>query len=456
MDEPVTTQDAPPSRHSRAGARGSVVALVAGLAAGAALTAGPARAADEPPAESDVVTVTGAGFGHGVGMSQYGALGMARDGKSARSILTHYYPGTSVAGYPDDVDLRVNVVDRGTSVSLSTGALADGGGAMRLVTGGNLTIDLPAGSSAAVTIKGGSLKVTATRAGGEERTFTTGALTVRWSGARALAGPASVLKVTSRSADAASTSSKVRSYRWGVLRFTPVGRADSDGVTRTRIEGIAVLNLHREYLRGLAEVPSSWPAAALQAQVIAARNYALTDYRAGADDACGGCHLWDDTRSQVYRGWDTESVAERWVQAVRATQTSRTAGLVVLHRGSPVRAYYSSSSGGRTRSAESAWGRSVPYLVSVTDPWSVDESVNPKYARWQRTIPRATVAAVFDLPDVAEVKVTERDRSGAALTVSATSSEGTSTSLPGVAVRSRLRLPAPWLTSFEVTTDRSS
>jgi SpoIID/LytB domain protein len=348
------------------------------------------------------------------------------------------------------VDLRVNVVNRGASVRLSTEALADGGGAMRLVTGGGLTFDLPARSSAVVTIEGETLKVVATPANGPERTFTTSGLTVRWSGARALAGPASVLEVTSRGAGAASTSGKARSYRWGAVQFTPVGRADSAGVTRTRIEGVIVLNLHREYLRGLAEVPSSWPAAALQAQAIAARNYALTEYRSGTDDVCGGCHLWDDTRSQVYRGWGTESVAARWVQAVSATQTSRTTGLAVLYQGSPIRAYYSSSSGGRTRSAESAWGRPAPYLVSVTDPWSVEKSVNPNYARWQRTIPRARVAAVFGLPDVAEVKVTERDRSGAALTVSATSAEGRSARLPGATVRSRLRLPAPWLTSFEV------
>jgi SpoIID/LytB domain protein len=257
-----------------------------------------------------------------------------------------------------------------------------------------------------------------------------------------------VVKVTSRSANAASTSSKARGYRWGVLRFTPVGRTDSDQVVRTRIEGVATLNLHREYLRGLAEIPSSWPEAALQSQVVAARNYALTEYRGGASVVCGGCQLWDDTRSQVYRGWGTESVAPRWVKAVQATQTSKTAGLMVLYRDQPVRAYYSSSSGGR-RTPNPPGGR--PYLASVTDPWSIDPSVNPGYARWQRTIALTKVSAVFGLSEVASVKVTDKDRSGAALTVTATAEDGTTMSLPGVTVRSKLGLPAPRFTSFEVS-----
>jgi SpoIID/LytB domain protein len=281
------------------------------------------------------------------------------------------------------------------------------------------------------------------------RTLATSGLTVRWSGARTLGRSAGVLKVTSRSADARKTSSKARRYRWGALRFAPVPRVDADKVVRTRIEGVAVLNLHREYLRGLAEVPASWPAAALQAQVIAARNYALSEYRSGTSPLCGGCHLWDDTRSQVYRGWDAESVSARWVSAVRATQTSSTRGLVVLYGKTPARTYYSSSSGGRTRDAAQVFGSAVPYLRSVSDPWSVDPSVNPRYARWRRTVPNRTVAGVFGLPDVASVKVTAKDRSGAAVTVSATSSDGGSASLPAGTVRRRLGLPAAWFAASE-------
>jgi hypothetical protein len=132
-----------------------VVTVLAGLAMPVAvpefvhadtLNGGPLRESGSGSKGGAVVTVTGAGFGHGVGLSQYGALGMARKGASMRQILTHYYAGTSIASYPDDVDLRVNVVDRGTSVSLRTEALAHGGGAMQLITGGGQAIAVPAGA----------------------------------------------------------------------------------------------------------------------------------------------------------------------------------------------------------------------------------------------------------------------------------------------------------------------
>lgn len=425
----------------------------AGLAANGPVNAAASAVRADGPTDGEpsgeVVTVTGSGFGHGVGMSQYGARGMARGGAPVRKILTHYYTGTTVAPHADDVDLRVNVVDRGTSVSLRTRALASGGGGLQLVTGGGQVIRVARDGVVGVTPDGRSLRVRIEQPGATPRTFTTGALTVRWSGGRGLPGPASVLDVRSRSANADSSWSKSRSYRWGVLRLTTVGRTDSDKVVRTRIAAVAVVNLHREYLRGVAEMPSGWPAAALQAQAVVARNYAFTEYRAGTSAVCGGCHLWDDTRSQVYRGWAHESVAPRWLTAVAATQTSRTGGLMVLYRGVPVRAYYSSSSGGRTRDSEKVWGRAVPYLRSVADPWSTDPSVNPSFARWERTVDRAKAASAFGLPDVETIEVTERDRSGAALVVTATAADGSRRSLPGGTVRSRFGLPAPWFASFE-------
>src|SRR5580765_363184 len=73
-----------------------VVALV--------LPAATARAAGPP-----TFAITGSGFGHGVGMSQYGAFGMALDGNNVTQILQHYYTGTTVTAINDDVPLRVNL-----------------------------------------------------------------------------------------------------------------------------------------------------------------------------------------------------------------------------------------------------------------------------------------------------------------------------------------------------------
>ncbi|HEY6797944.1 MAG TPA: SpoIID/LytB domain-containing protein, partial [Kineosporiaceae bacterium] len=403
-----------------------------------------ARGSGEGPGSGvtdGLVTVTGSGFGHGVGMSQYGAYGMARAGASAPEILRHYFTGTTVEGYPDAVDARVNVVDRGTRVALSTVALAPGGGRFELLPSDGAPVQLAAGDVAVVTPQGDVLAVAVTRADGTASTFASGALGVRWSGARAMPGPASVLQVDSRGAV-----TKSRQYRWGSLSLASLRRGGE-----ARIEANALLDLHDEYLRGIAEVPSGWPDAALQAQVVAARNYALT--HVGHPLAgCGGCVLWDDTRSQVYRGWEHESEpgGRRWLAAVTATQTSRTRGLAVLYQGAPITAYYSSSTGGRTRDAASVWGSAVPYLRSVDDRWSRDAAINPRYAAWTRTVPVSRLLAAFGLPDLAALTVTSRDAGGAVVTLQATSSDGGVRTLPGSVLRGTFGLPAQWVTSLEL------
>src|SRR5664280_520229 len=330
---------------------------------------------------SGTVAVTGSGYGHGVGMSQYGADGMARAGATATQILQHYYTGVDVAPYRDAVDVRVNVVHSGTSVTLRSAAVGSGGGGLRLVPASGQPVSLAAGDAVVLTPSGGRIAVTVRRTSGATMAQTVTGLSVQWQGTRALAGPATTLDVTSTLSG--STSRKARSYRWGSLTVTPVG---------SFLEAVAVLDLHSEYLRGVAEVPSSWPAAALQAQVVAARNYALVAAQTPPRASCGGCQVWDDTRSQVYTGWAKESqtvgstrYGDRWVAAVAATQTSATTALSVLYGGRPVTTYYASSTGGRTRNAADVWGNPVPYLVSVADPWSLDPTINPSYARWTRT-----------------------------------------------------------------------
>jgi stage II sporulation protein D len=442
-------------RITRSIALPTAVMVLTGAAVLGPVVAGASTAFAAVPAvqgfTSGDVTLTGAGFGHGVGMSQYGAYGMALGGSTVQQILTHYYSGTTVVGHRDDVDLRVNIVDRGSKVTLSGAALAGGGGALELISAGGVTVDLPPGSTATVTPADGTLAVDAAVAGGAARTFSTSGLTVRWSGGRGMPGPASLLTVASRSANANSTWGKTRSYRWGSVQLSAVSRGDTDGTTKSRIEAVAVVNLHSEYLRGVAEMPSSWPDAALQAQVVAARNYALSAYQRGTLSNCGGCNLWDDTRSQVYQGWAKEAepgYGSRWVTAVKATQTSTTHGLTVLYQGWVVTAYFSSSSGGRTRDSASAWGTAVPYLVSVADPWSIDPAVNPGYSRWTRSVAVSRLLSMFGLSDITRLEVSKKDAAGAMVSVTATASDGTARTVTGSAFSSGLGLPAPWVNAF--------
>jgi|GEM_PF-2214427 len=395
------------------------------------------------------VTVTGAGFGHGVGLSQYGARGQAEAGRTATQILRHYYTGTTVAGYPDRLDLRVNVVHRGTLVRLDTTALAPGGGRLDLLPADAPAVAVPTGGSAAVTPVGSAVRVVV-RSGGDARTLTTPSVRVRWSGTRAMDGPATTLDVASATNSGGTAITKSRRYRWGSMEILPVA---------SRLEAVAVLDLHNEYLRGIAEMPSSWPLEALKSQVVAARNYALAAYASGTHASCGGCHLWDDTRSQVYSGWSKEwtgrisaGTGARWVAAVKATQVSPTTGLTVLYRDRPITAYYSSSSGGRTRDVAEVWGGRVPYLHGVPDPWSVDPDNNPSFASWRRSVPVSRVLSAFGLPDLVSLRVSARDDSGAATTVVARSSSGRAKALSGARLRARLGLPSDWFHDFTLPT----
>jgi stage II sporulation protein D len=207
--------------------RGSVAALFAGALATLAFCAVPAGAS--------TLVIEGAGDGHGVGMSQDGALGYARHGASYRTILAHYYTGTTLGQAPANTVVRVLV------------------------------------------------------------------------GAK-----------------------------------------------------VEKLPLER-YVRGVvsAEMPSSWPLAALEAQAIASRSYALTAHAGGSR-----FDVYSDTRSQVYAGVAAETAQTN--SAIAAT-----AGQIVLDGGRPAATYFFASSGGMTENIENSFlgSQPEPWLRGVADPY---------------------------------------------------------------------------------------
>jgi SpoIID/LytB domain protein len=142
--------------------------------------------------------------------------------------------------------------------------------------------------------------------------------------------------------------------------------------------------------------------------------------------ACS-CHVDDGGGpyfDQTFTGWGKASAAmgERWVAAVNATMASDIAGQAILHRGQPIRAFYHSSSGGATQSVQDVWGGTLPYVVSVPDPWmKVPENPN---ASWRVVVPQAQMASAFGVPAVSSVDVVERNPSGAVKAVHATTPEG--------------------------------
>ncbi len=213
--------------------------------------AGPAPDAVAAGAPSTLV-IEGAGEGHGVGMSQDGALGYAEHGFTYTQILAHYYTGTTIAEAPPKTVVKVLI---GTKV-----------------------------------------------------------------------------------------------------RRVPLER----------------------YVKGVIgnEASPSWPAAALEAQAVASRTYALTAHAGGSR-----FDVYSDTRSQVYRS----GVAET---ATTNAAVAATAGQIVEYAGKPAITYFFASSGGMTESVQNGFPGSEPqpWLVAVADEYEGTAS------RWKIELPFATAA----------------------------------------------------------------
>jgi stage II sporulation protein D len=265
------------------------------------------------PGTGALFLFSGHGWGHGIGMSQYGAWGYALHGYGYQQILSHYYPGTTL-GTTTTTTVRVLLADGRKSLRLSSTA------PFTVTDGNGVAHTLPAG---AVSF-GASLNLGAAGKLAAPLTFT------------ASSGAAMTL---------------TRPYR---------GQIQVD-VVNGRLRAIDVVGLE-DYLYGVvpAEMPSTWSPPALQAQAVAARSYALATRKVAAP-----FDVYADTRSQMYLGISRETAAT--TAAVDATK-----GQVVMFGGKVASTFFFSSSGGETESISDGWGVApVPYLVAVPDPYDV-------------------------------------------------------------------------------------
>ena len=298
--------------------------LLALLSLCVCLLATSAAAQTTPPADNlpgeAVFAISGRGFGHGVGMSQYGAFGQAKEGRTYDEILAYYYSGTAL-GRASAKPVRVLLAEgRRALTVLSTAPF-------RAVDATGTVVKLGAGAVAV----GPELRLPASK------------------------GPATSPLVFR--AGKAPLSLDGVAYR-GTLEVTSQG-----GFLRV----VNVVGLE-DYVQGVVagEMPHSWPIEALKAQAVAARSYALKNLLKGKP-----YDLYSDVRSQAYGGIAAEQPESS--AAVRAT-----AGRIVTYGGEVAATYYFSSSGGRTASAADVFGTAVPYLVSRPDPW---DKASPYY-RW--------------------------------------------------------------------------
>lgn len=416
--------------------------LVALVAAGLVLVTAPARADDAvPPAAFPVV---GAGFGHAVGMSQWGAYGMAKAGFDVAGIVTHYYSGTTVTAVQDDMDVRINLLYQVASAKVRGEALDPTGGAVEVTVGAAVTVGGPA-DEFRFSVNGPAVAVQRVTDGVVTDLGVAPTVTVRWAGTRtpgAAPGGPTLLNVAGPSTSLGSSGHR---YRFGYVEVVPVSTQGGN-----RLNVVNALRLHDEYLYGISEVSSSWPAAAMQAQVLASRTYALSKVARGVRQACS-CHMDDGGGpyyDQTFTGWlkASSSKGGNWLDAVNATAAAPNAGLAILFEGKPISAFYSASSGGSTQAAKDVWGGSLAYAVSVPDPWALNDD-NPDRS-WTVNATQSQMAAAFGVGAVMKVEVTERFSSGAVRKVTATASDGSVITISGAKLQGALRLKSMFVTSI--------
>lgn len=343
-----------------------------------------------------VFVLSGRGFGHGVGMSQYGAYGQAKEGRTYDEILRHYYTGITL-GKAARKDVRVLLAEGRRAVTISSPvpfSAADGSAATRRLAAGAIVVRgdlrLPADP--------GSLEPAASP------------LVLR-------PGKNAVLSVDGKP------------YR-GRIELAPQGGF-------LRVVNIVPVEA---YLQGViaGEMPHAWPQEALKAQAVAARSYALANLVKGKP-----FDLYSDVRSQVYLGVAGEQ--PQTTQAVRAT-----AGEVALYGGRIATTTYFSTSGGRTASAADVYGVATPYLVARPDPW---DKASP-YHRWG---PFALSARDMQSKLGVEGRVLDvrgvPTPSGRLRSLVVTTSSG-STTVPSALLRSALGLRSTWVTVGVLRLDR--
>jgi stage II sporulation protein D len=316
--------------------------LALGLATAATAATSPAPALPGLPAtpmSAPTYVLSGGGYGHGVGLNQYGALGQAKADRTYKDILSFYYPGTTL-----------------TKAAISTVRV--------LIAEGRPSLKV--GSTTAFTVTDATGTITPLPAG--EIVLKPDLKVIVAGKPKALPGP---LAFTPGKGSTLTLDGK--GYR-GELRATAIAKA---------LQVVDTVGLD-QYILGVVpgEMPKEWPAAALQAQAVAARSYALASIVKNRD-----FDLYADPRSQMYYGVAAESPAT--TAAVKAT-----ANQVLTYDGKVATTFYYSSSGGRTASSEDVFGLALPYLQSRPDPW---DTGSPYHSWAPRSFTATTLAAAFGL-----------------------------------------------------------
>jgi stage II sporulation protein D len=343
-----------------------------------------------PAGSGALFLLSGHGYGHGVGMGQWGAQGYAQHGYAYEQILSAYYTGTTL-GQTNTTSIRVLLATGKKKLTISSRK------PITVEDGDGVDYALPSG-----------------------KTTLTPALELAVDGGpkQALVSPLTF------SPAGGSTLTLGRGYR---------GQIVVDALNK-KLRAINTLPL-QQYLYGVvpAEMPSAWLPAALEAQAVAARSYALAGRKAAAP-----FDVYADGRSQAYLGISAETPAGK--QAVDLT-----AGEVLLYNGAVADTLFSSSTGGRSQSASDAFGPpGRPYLVSVKDPY---DSISPYHDWGPVAVTAKTLGHALGAKGGIVDATVKRNSSRRVKTLRLTSllhGERLTSSVPGATIASALGLRSAW------------
>jgi SpoIID/LytB domain protein len=383
VQQPEVKMRASGTRHRLVG--GAIAAAVAApllLSACDPVPAGAVQTFNRPA--SGVFTLVGHGWGHGHGMSQWGAQGAAALGVPAKTIMDTYYPGTQATQIGNS-PIRVKLT-------------ATNSWDLAVLPAAGLTVTDGAGRRLGLTAPATMWRVLADGTGQHLQRYASGAWsTVPVGGATNLTSPV-------RFTDSANLISVVypslssRAYRGSVASYL---------VSPGRVINVDILSME-DYLRGVVpqEVSPSWLPAALQAQAIAARTYAAQQRATiGTWNVYDIC---DSTACQFFGGTSLRS-ASGYVTPIEYPSTdaaiAATAGSIRTYQGAPAFTQFSSSNGGYSTAG------GAPYLVAKPDPW--DGAVPNPMHTWSATLPVSTLEARYPaVGHLLRLKVTSRDGNG--------------------------------------------
>ena len=373
------------------------------------------------------VTFYGRGYGHGVGLSQYGARGRAGAGQDYATILAHYFKGTALGTVPNS-QIRVLILDN--FAASSTKPLTVYGRTGTFTIDG---IDKTFPKDARVrfyptTSSGTTWRLVVTSAGGTTLHSATSPKSIRIRPAQ-----------TSTRLQLDSKPSSYDRYR-GVLRLIASTRVDV--VNETTLE---------LYLRGVvpAEMPSHWHAEALKTQAVAARSFAAKRLRPGVSTF----DLYDDTRSQVYQGVLREAASTN-------TAISATSGKVLKSGSSIANTFFHSTGGAATEHNENAFVSSsgakvagpVSYLRGSSDraPNGTPYDASSPYISWKtKTYTRSQLSTWLagdsrtNVGTVVKLDLRNRGVSGRLISVTIIGSTGTKKTVSGDVFRSVINARRP-------------